>query len=155
MTEILTYDEDAAFSIADDAATVSALVRRTDPARLESARFGEWNALQVIAHITESAEVFAERIRRCAEEDLPVIKSWDQDAAMAALATRTLDPMDLSRRLLRAHQAIVRTLQQPGMAERPGVHAEWGHVPASHFGAYHAKHCHEHVVELAAAFPPG
>ena len=155
MTDILAYDEDTAFTIADDAATISALVRRTDPARLASTRFSEWTALQVIAHVTEAAEVFAERIRRCAEEDAPVIESWDQDAAMGALAGRTLDPMDLSRRLLRAHQSIVRTLQHPGMAERTGVHAEWGHVPASHFGAYHAKHCHEHAVELAAAFPPG
>lgn len=154
MTEILSYDEDTAFSIADDAATVSALVRRTDPARLASTRFGEWTALEVVAHITEAAEVFADRIRRCAEEDEPTIESWDQDAAMAALASRTPDPVDLSRRLLRAHQSIVRTLQQPGMKERAGVHAEWGHVPAAHFGAYHAKHCHEHVAELAAAFPP-
>ncbi|HEX4744783.1 MAG TPA: DinB family protein [Candidatus Limnocylindria bacterium] len=155
MTELLRYDEDTAFTLADDAATVSALVRRTDPARLASTRFGEWTAVQLIAHVADSAEIFAERVRRCVEEDQPAISSFDPDARMAELVgTGTLDPMDLSRRLQRAHQAIVQAMQRPGAAERTGVHSDWGHVPASHFAAYQARHSHEHVVELAAAFPP-
>ena len=154
MTELLTYDEDTAFTLADDAATVSALVRRSDPARLASARFGEWTAVQLIAHVADSAEIFAERVRRCVEEDGPTIASFDPDVRMAELAKATLDPMDCSRRMLRAHQAIVRTMQRPGAFERTGVHSEWGHVPASHFAAYQARHSHEHVAELAAAFPP-
>ena len=155
MTELLGYDEDTAFTLADDAATVSALVRRTDPARLASTRFGEWTAVQLIAHVADSAEIFAERVRRCVEEEGPTIASFDPDVRMAELARGTLDPMDCSRRLLRAHQAIVQSMQRPGAPERTGVHSDWGHVPASHFAAYHAKHCHEHVAELAATFPPG
>lgn len=151
----MTYDEDTAFTLADDAATVSALVRRTDPARLASTRFGEWTAAQLIAHVADSAEIFAERVRRCVEEEGPTIASFDADVRMAELAKSALDPLDLSRRLLRAHQAIVQTMQRPGAPERTGVHSDWGHVPASHFAAYQARHSHEHVVELAAAFPPG
>ena len=154
MTDLLRYDEDTAFTLADDAATVSALVRRTDPARLSSTHFGEWTAVQLIAHVADSAEIFAERVRRCVEEDGPQISSFDPDVRMAELAKATLDPMDLSRRLLRAHQAIVQAMQRPGAAERTGVHSEWGHVPAAHFAAYQARHSHEHVTELAAAFPP-
>lgn len=155
MTERLTYDEDTAFTLADDAATISALVRRTDPARLRSQRFGEWSALQVLAHVTDAAEIFAERVRRCIEEDGPVIASWDGDAAMAALDDASLDAMALSRRLLRAHQSIVQAMQRPGAAERTGAHAEWGEVTAAHIAAYQARHSHEHVTELAAVFPPG
>ena len=154
MTERLAYDEDTAFTLADDAATVSALVRRTDPSRLASTRFGEWTALQVLAHVTEAAEIFAERVRRCVEEEEPVIASWDPDAAMAALERAPLDAMALSRRLLRAHQSIVQVMQRPGAAERTALHAEWGHVPAAHFAGYEARHSHAHVAELAAAFPP-
>ena len=154
MTERLSFDEDTAFSLADDAATVSALVRRTDVGRLTSHRVGEWTALQVLAHVADAADIFAERVRRCVEEDRPVIASWDQDAAMAALAGHPLDAMELSRRLLRAHQSIIQTMQQPGAAERTGVHTEWGDVPAAHFAGYQARHSHEHVAELAAAFPP-
>lgn len=154
MTELLRYDEDTAFTLADDAATVSALVRRADPARFAATRFGEWTAVQLIAHVADSAEIFAERVRRCVEEDGPAIASFDADVRMAELAKATLDPMDLSRRLLRAHQAIVQTMQRPGAPDRTGVHSEWGHVPAQHFAAYQARHSHEHVTELATAFPP-
>ena len=154
MTERLTYDDDTSFTLADDAATVSALVRRTDPSRLASRRFGEWTALQVLAHVTDAAENFAERVRRCVEEDVPVIASWDQDAAMAALANAPLDPLELSRRLQRAHRSIVQTMQRPGAPARTGVHSEWGLVPAAHLAAYQARHSHEHVAKLSAAFPP-
>lgn len=155
MIDLLTYDEDTAFTLADDAATISALVRRTDPARLGSERFGEWTALQVLAHLAETAEIFAERVRRCVEEEDPVIASYDPDVAIAALVGLPLDPMELSRRLQRAHQAIIQTLQRPGAAARTARHSEWGLVPASHFAAYQARHSHEHTAGLAAAFPPG
>lgn len=154
MTGLLGYDEDTAFSLADDAATVSAIVRRTAPERLRSQRFGEWTALQTIAHLADSAEIFAERVRRCVEEDLPEIVSFDPDEQMAKLAGAELDAMDLSRRLLRAHQAIVQLMQRPGAPERVGTHAEWGSVPAAHFAGYQARHSHEHVAELAKEFPP-
>lgn len=154
MPELLTYDEDTAFTLADDAATVSALVRRTGADALRQRRFGEWTAIQLIAHLTDSAEIFAERVRRCVEEKQPSILPFDPDDRMSELGRTQLDPMDLSRRLLRAHSAIVQLLQRPGAADRPGIHAEWGKVPAAHFAAYQARHSHEHVAELAGAFPP-
>lgn len=154
MPELLTYDEDTAFTLADDAATVSALVRRAGPDALRETRFGEWTALQLIAHVTDSAEIFAERVRRCVDEEQPSISPFDPDERMAALDVTRLDPMDLSRRLQRAHSAIVQLLQRPGAADRAGVHSDWGKVPAAHFAAYQARHSHEHVAGLAGAFPP-
>lgn len=154
MPELLEYDDDTAFTLADDAATVSALVRRTPPEKLRETRFGEWSALQLIAHLADSAEIFAERVRRCVEEDEPAIPKFDQDERMAELAGQSLDPLELSRRLHRAHASIVQQLQQPGSRERVGVHWDWGRVPVTHFAAYQARHSHEHVTELSAAFPP-
>lgn len=155
VTELLTYDDDAAFALADGAATVSAIVRRTAPERLRETRFGEWTAVQLIAHVTDSAETFAERVRRCVDEDEPVIASFDADERMAELVKTQLDPMDLSKRLQRAHGSIVQRLQALEARSRVGVHSTWGRVPASHFAAYQAKHASEHVGELSAAFPPG
>jgi len=43
-TDDLHYDEDAAFTLADDAATVSAIVRRTPDEQLRAARIGDWTA---------------------------------------------------------------------------------------------------------------
>lgn len=154
MTGLLGYDEDTAFSLADDAATISALVRRAGPDRLRDTRFGEWTALQLIAHLADTAEIFAERVRRCVEEHEPVIGSFDPDAQMGQFVQADADPMELSRRMLRAHQSIVQLMQRPGAPERVGTHAEWGRVPAAHFAGYQARHSHEHVAELAGAFPP-
>lgn len=155
MTELLPYDEDTAFSLADDAATVSALVRRTGTERLRARRFGEWNAVEVIGHLADTSEIFAERIRRCLEEDGPAIPSFDQDVLARERGNASADPLDLARRLQRSHGRIVQLLRTPGAAGRTGLHAEWGRVTAAHFAAYEARHSREHVAELASAFPPG
>lgn len=153
-SELLTYDEDTAFSLADDAATVSALVRRAGPERLRAHRVGDWTAVEVVGHLADAAEIFAERIRRCVEEDEPAIASYDQDALARERGNAGADPLELSRRLQRAHQRIIELLQAPGAAERLGIHARWGRVTAAHFAAYQARHSREHVTELAEAFPP-
>lgn len=150
MADLLAYDEDRAFGLMDDAATVSAIVRRTQLERLQGRRFGDWSALEVIGHLADVAEAFAERVRRALEEDTPSLEAIPGGAVAAA----PRDPMDLSRRLLRAHQRIVAYLQRPGAPERPAIHAEWGRVNAGHLAAYQADHSREHVAELAAAFPP-
>ena len=149
--ELLTYDEDRAFSLMDDAATVSAIVRRVPAERLGATAFGEWSAVDMLGHLTDVAEVFAERVRRSLEEDTPRLEPIPDGTVGGAQR----DPMDLSRRLLRAHQRIVAYLQAPGAADRPAIHGQWGRVTAGHLAAYLADHSKGHVAELAAAFPPG
>lgn len=150
MVELLTYDDDTAFTLMDDAATVSAIVRRVSVQRLQASRFGDWTAIDLIGHVTDVAEVFAERVRRAQEEDAPTLEAIPE--GMTGDPHR--DPMDLSKRLLRAHQRIVALLHAPGAVERPAVHTEWGRVNAGHLAAYEASHSHEHVVELSREFPP-
>jgi hypothetical protein len=150
----LRYDEDSAFTLADDAATLARIVRTVGPDRLRSARFGEWTAVEVIGHIADSAEIFAERVRRCIEEDRPALASFDQDELAKERRNVERDPMDLSRRVSAAHAAIVRLLMDERARARPGIHSEHGELDAGHFGAYQARHGHEHAVELATAFPP-
>lgn len=150
MTDLLAYDEDKAFTLMDDAATVNAIVRRVPAERLRATRFGDWTAVDLLGHLTDVAEVFAERVRRSLEEDTPTLEAIPEGTVGGSLR----DPVDLSRRLLRAHQRIVAYLQQPGAAERPAIHSEWGRVNAGHIAAYQADHSKGHVAELAAAFPP-
>ena len=154
MTDDLRYDEDTAFTLADDAATVSAIVRRTPEEGLRAAKIGDWTAKEVIGHVADLAEVFAERVRRCVAEDQPAIVAVDQDALHAERRNIDADPMALSKRLHAAHGAIIQQLQAPGAALRIGVHAERGPVTAGWLGAYQARHAHEHVAELQALFPP-
>jgi len=152
--ERLTYDEDKAFFLADDASTVARIVRTVPADRLRATKFDEWTALEVIGHVTDAAEIFAERVQRCIAEDRPTVASYDQNAVAAERRNNERDPMELSRRLSAAHSRIIQLLQRPGAAARPGIHSDWGEVDAGHFAAYQADHSHGHTSELAKAFPP-
>lgn len=154
MTDDLMYDEDVAFTLADDAATVSAIVRRTPDERLREAKIGDWTAKEVIGHLADVAEVFAERVRRCLAEERPTLPSFDQDAVHATRKNNDADPMALAKRLQAAHASIVHALQRPDARDRIGVHAERGQVTAGWLGAYQARHSHEHVSALQPLFPP-
>ena len=153
-TDDLQYDEDTAFTLADDAATIAAIVRRTPDARLREVKLGDWSAKEVVGHLADMAEVFAERVRRCVTEDQPELASVDQDVIHAERKNHAADPMALSKRLLAAHAQIVQLLQQAVARDRVGRHAERGPVSAGWLGAYQARHSHEHVTELQPNFPP-
>lgn len=152
--ERLRYDDDTAFTLADDASTVARIARTTTPERLREVRFDEWNALEVLGHVADMAEVFAERVRRCVAEERPRLPSVDQDAMAAQRGNAAGDPMRMARRIQDAHGEIVRLLATLANRSRLGVHGEWGEVDAAHIAAYQARHAHEHVDALAARFPP-
>ncbi|HVR89422.1 MAG TPA: DinB family protein [Candidatus Limnocylindria bacterium] len=154
MSDELSYDEETAFTLADDAATIAAIVRRTPDERLRAVRLAEWTAKEVIGHLADTAEIFAERVRLCVEQDRPPLPAFDQDAVALERKNNDADPMALSKRIQTAHGQIVRLLQQPGAVARIGRHAERGDVTAGWLGAYQAKHSREHVRELQPSFPP-
>jgi DinB family protein len=152
--ELLRYDEDRAFSLADDAATIARIVRTVGRDRLLAAKFGEWTAVEIIGHLADAAEIFADRVQRCVDEERPEFASYDQDALAAERANNARDPIELSRRLSAAHSRMVQLLGRPGVAARPAVHSAWGPVDAGHFAAYQADHARGHTGDLARAFPP-
>ena len=149
MADLRTYDDDKALALMDGAATVARIVRTNTLERLSEKRFDDWSAIDLIGHLTDAAEVFAERVRRTLEEDTPNLVVIP--AGRLADAT---DAMELARRLQQAHARIVALMQKPGAAERPAIHSEWGRVNAGHIATYQADHTSDHVAELAAAFPP-
>ncbi len=53
--DLLAYDEDKAFTLMDDAATVSAIARRVPAERLRATRFGDWSAVDLLGHLTDVA----------------------------------------------------------------------------------------------------
>ncbi|HEU5288211.1 MAG TPA: DinB family protein [Candidatus Limnocylindria bacterium] len=152
--ERLPYDDDTAFTLADDASTVARIVRTADRDRLRATRFDEWTALEVIGHVADMADVFAERVRRIVTEERPRLPSVDQDRIAAERRNNERDPMALARRIQAAHAEIVSLLADPANRARPGIHEELGEVDAAFVAAYQARHAHEHVSDLAAAFPP-
>ena len=71
--ERLVYDDDTAFTLADDAATVSRIVRTTTVDKLRAMKFDQWTALEVLGHVADMADVFAERVRRIVREQKPAL----------------------------------------------------------------------------------
>ena len=147
--ELLRYDDDKALALMDGAATVARIVRTYGAEQLREKRFEQWSAVDLIAHLADTAEVFAERVRRALEEDTPHLQVMPEGRRLDET-----DPMALATRLQRAHARMVALMQVPGAADRPAVHSEWGPVNAGHIAAYQADHTADHVSELAAAFPP-
>jgi hypothetical protein len=154
VVERLRYDDDTAFTLADDASTLARITRTATADQLRAVKFDQWTALEVIGHVADMADVFAERVRRIVGEDKPRLASVDQDKVHAEARNNERDPMELSKRVQAAHGEIVRLLMTPANRARLGVHGEWGEVDAAHVAAYQARHAHEHVTELAPKFPP-
>lgn len=152
--ERLTYDDNTAFTLADDASTIARVVRTATADELRAVRFDEWTALEVIGHVADMAEVFAGRVRLMVDSDKPRLASVDQDKIHAERRNNARDPMELSKRIQQAHGEIVRLLTTAANRARTGIHGDWGEIDAAHVAAYQARHAHEHVTEVAARFPP-
>lgn len=148
------YDDDTAFTLADDAATIARIVRTVPAERLRTEMFDRWSALEVIGHIADISEVYADRVRRVLSEDRPFLRSVDPDVLAAERKNNERDPMALAKRIQAAHGEIVRSLAAAPGRVRVGLHEEHGEMDAAYIAAYHAQHAHEHAADLAGRFPP-
>ncbi len=152
--ERLLYDDDTAFTLADDASTIARVARTATAAQLRSVKLDEWSALEVLGHVADMADIFAERVRRIVGEEKPRLAGADQDAIHAERKNDQRDPMEFAKRIQAAHGEIVRLLADRANCVRTGFHGEWGEVDAAHVAAYQARHAHGHVTDVAALFPP-
>ena len=152
--ERLPYDDDTAFTLADDASTVARVARTATADQLRATKFDEWTALEVLGHVADTAEIFAERVRRIAAEDMPRLPAFDQDKVHAERKNNAREPMEFAKRIQAAHGEMIRILATKANRSRVGIHEEQGEVDAAHVAAYQARHSHEHVTEVAASFPP-
>lgn len=152
--ERLSYDDDTAFTLADDASTVARIARMATADELRAVRLDDRTALEVLGHVADMADVFALRVRRIVTEERPLLASVDQDAIHAIRKNNDREPMEFAKRIQAAHGEIIRLLADPAARARVGRHGEWGEVDAAHLAAYQAQHAHGHVSEVAARFPP-
>jgi hypothetical protein len=152
--ERLQYDDETAFTLADDASTVARIARTATADQLRAVKFDEWSALEVLGHVADTADVFAERVRRIAAEDRPRLPNMDQDKVHAERKNNAREPMEFAKRIQTAHGEIIRILSTTATRARLGIHEEQGEMDAAHVAAYQARHSHEHVTEVAAKFPP-
>jgi hypothetical protein len=112
-------------------------------ARLDVApRPGIWTPRQYLAHLTDWAEIIADRLTRIAREDRPLLESYDQDALAIE---RSYNRWDVPSTLDRFEAATLRSLtligsDGPESWDRVGVRDDLGELA---FGLYANDLVHE------------
>jgi hypothetical protein len=89
---------------------------------------GEWSALELIGHITQSEVVASARYRWILAEDDPVLVPYDQDRWVERLRTNEADPnelLDLFSALRRANLGLWERASEADRS-RTGQHQERG-----------------------------
>ncbi len=115
---------------------------------LSSRRIGDWSAKEVIGHLVDTAELFAERVRRCALEERPLFPDFDTESAVRERRHDEGVARRFAERFSAANEEIATYLAEPWNVDRVGIHDVQGERTAGHFGAYHAEHAHAHIEEL-------
>jgi hypothetical protein len=112
-----------------------------------------WSISEVLAHMTETEQIIRERLRRIAQEDMPSIESFDQNASYAAGKYA-----GLGREHLRnfCHErdrslSLLRYLPEAALG-RAGKHAEIGTVTISDHLHEWAFHDLGHIKQIAELY---
>jgi hypothetical protein len=108
---------------------------------------GKWSTLEVVCHIADFEPVLADRIKRIAALDRPMLLGADENKFAAALAyqDRDLDEeltlIDVTRRQL--GRILMRL--PAGAGDRVGVHSERGELKLADVLAIAARHIQHHI----------
>jgi hypothetical protein len=108
---------------------------------------GKWSTLEVVCHLSDSSQVYADRIKRILAEERPLLISYDENRYAAGLAYQERDLeeelslFDLTRRQL---ARILRAIPAAAWS-RPGVHSETGLRTVEQFVTSEINHVAHHV----------
>ncbi len=79
---------------------------------------GEWSPIEVVGHIADKMEWWAERVERITTEDAPELEGKDQDAAVRDHAYQQADPQTLLQKLTDSSESfakLVESLPNPAL----------------------------------------
>jgi len=111
---------------------------------------GAWTIRQLVVHLYESDMIAADRMRRIAAMDRPLIIAYDQDAFIERLHPERLDAQlaaqgfAVNRRLM---TAVLRALPEDAF-DRDGVHNERGLITLRDLVRGYCDHLDGHLVHL-------
>jgi hypothetical protein len=94
---------------------------------------GTWSIHQIVVHLTDCEQVFADRMKRVIAEDRPVLAAFDENLWMQNLAVEgrsTEECVELLELVRRQMSRILRELP-PGAFQRTGRHSEQGDLSLS------------------------
>lgn len=133
-----------------------ALVRGLDDAawRRRPAE-GEWAVIEVVAHLADSDERAAARVRRMLAEDDPALPGYDQDALARERRYIEMEPaeaLDRFERVRSDHVALLEGLDDAGW-RRSGVHSEQGPIDVELYESHGAAEDVDHMAQIARLVP--
>lgn len=116
-------------------------------------RKGGWDVRSVLLHIVDTETVFAERLRRLAAEDKPLLMAIAPDAWHDRLILPKRD-LGLAQALFDAtRDAIIELIatQPTATWERTGVHSQVGLITFAQAAAKVVDHHRHHLTQIHAA----
>ena len=89
---------------------------------------GKWSTLEVLCHLADSEELFADRMKRVIAEDRPALPYSDPDLQVARLACHDRDAAEELALIALVRKQMARILRaQPAEAfARVGIHSRMG-----------------------------
>jgi uncharacterized damage-inducible protein DinB len=113
----------------------------------KDAGVGLWSIQQVVIHLLDCDQVFADRIKRVIAEDNPSLPAFDENQWAAALnydersAEEATTIFDLARKQI---ASILRKLPDTAF-ERAGTHSERGRMTLTDLLNYATRHLDHHL----------
>ncbi|MEP7082335.1 MAG: DinB family protein [Chloroflexota bacterium] len=116
---------------------------------------GEWAVVEVVAHLADSDERAAARVRRMLAEDDPTLPGYDQGALARERRYIEMDPTEALERFERVrseHVALLEGLDDAGW-RRTGVHGEQGPMDVELYEMHGAAEDVDHMAQIARLIP--
>lgn len=111
---------------------------------------GTWSIQQIILHLMDSDLIGADRMKRVAAEDGPMLVGYDETAFAKRLGYEHLSVRDAAEifRLNRLMTAEILRRLPPAAFERTGKHSERGNVTLEQLLATYIGHVEHHLTFL-------
>lgn len=111
---------------------------------------GKWSLRQIVAHLSDSELVAADRFRRVAAEDNPTLVAYDQEAWARNLnysRRKTSESLETFRRVRAENYELLKDLPEAAF-ERAGAHTERGPVTLRDLLEGSAGHAEAHARQV-------
>lgn len=118
---------------------------------------GEWAVIEVVAHLADSDERAAARVRRMLAEDDPTLPGYDQDELAREHRYIEMSPdeaLERFERLRSEHVALLEGLDDDGW-RRTGLHSEQGPMDVELYETHGAAEDVDHMAQIARLVPTG
>jgi hypothetical protein len=114
---------------------------------------GEWSAIEVVGHMIDKMQIWANRVECILLEDRPALPGYDQDTLVRDHDYLHADPDALLEHLRQACERFATLVERIPLSalQRDGVHAELGSMTLRQCIEAPLESATEHLAQLRAA----